>query len=96
MLSVCLCFVVVVYSVRLCSSEEDLIVQTTCGRLRGVVTERVPGKRIHTFLGVPYAMPPVNDLRFEVMQLTIIIKHTGFPPTIRIKFKADVFFIIGL
>lgn len=64
-MSVCLCFVVVVYSVRLCSSEEDLIVQTTYGRIRGVVTERVPGKRIHTFLGVPYAMPPVNELRFE-------------------------------
>lgn len=65
MLSVCLCFVVVVYSVRLGSSEEDLIVQTTYGRIRGVVTERVPGRRIHTFLGVPYATPPVNKLRFE-------------------------------
>lgn len=65
MLSVCLCFVVVVYSVRLCSSEEDLIVQTTYGRIRGVVTERIPGKRIHSFLGVPYATPPVNELRFE-------------------------------
>lgn len=72
MLSVCLCFVVVVYSVRLCSSEEDLIVQTTYGRIRGVVTERIPGKRIHSFLGVPYATPPVNELRFEVIELTIL------------------------
>ncbi|XP_022313731.2 neuroligin-4, X-linked-like isoform X2 [Crassostrea virginica] len=65
MLSVCLCFVVIVYSARVCGSEGDLTVQTNFGHVRGMTTERVPGKRIHTFLGIPYASPPVKDLRFE-------------------------------
>ncbi|XP_061175048.1 acetylcholinesterase-like [Saccostrea echinata] len=63
MLSVCSCFVVLCF--HLCMSKEDLIRQTTYGRVRGFVTERVPGKQIYTFLGIPYASPPVKELRFE-------------------------------
>ena len=73
MLSVCLCFVVIVYSARVCGSEGDLTVQTNYGHVRGMTTERVPGKRIHTFLGIPYASPPVKDLRFEVQLIFLIL-----------------------
>lgn len=86
MLSVCLCFVVIVYSARVCGSEGDLTVQTNYGHVRGMTTERVPGKRIHTFLGIPYASPPVKDLRFEVQfilfkildEKNIFIKGSSF------------------
>lgn len=40
--------------------------QTEYGRIMGIVKEVIPGKSIEMFLGVPYAKPPIGDLRFEV------------------------------
>lgn len=40
--------------------------QTLYGHVRGQITSRVPGRNIEEYLGVPYASPPVRDLRFKV------------------------------
>ena len=37
---------------------------TASGTVRGI-TENVLGIEIEAFLGIPYAQPPVNELRFE-------------------------------
>lgn len=40
--------------------------KTLHGHVRGQITSRVPGRNIEEYLGVPYASPPVGDLRFKV------------------------------
>lgn len=39
-------------------------VQTLSGKVRGF-TELVDGEEVHTFLGIPFATPPVGELRFK-------------------------------
>jgi hypothetical protein len=42
--------------------------QTNYGRLKGTISELpfLENKRVERYLGVPYAKPPIGDLRFEV------------------------------
>ena len=46
------------------ASGRDLVVKTNYGRVRGL-RENVNGKYVDSFLGIPYAKPPVGDLRFK-------------------------------
>ena len=51
----------------LCASlanGRDLVVKTNYGRVRGL-RENVNGKYVDSFLGIPFAKPPVGDLRFK-------------------------------
>lgn len=43
------------------------IVVTPLGTMRGTIFESRLGKTIYSFLGVPYAKPPVEELRFKVI-----------------------------
>lgn len=43
---------------------DRLIVQTTSGPVRGRAVT-VQGREVHVFTGIPYAKPPVDDLRFR-------------------------------
>ncbi|XP_073816147.1 acetylcholine esterase isoform X1 [Musca autumnalis] len=43
---------------------DHLIVQTTSGPVRGR-SVTVQGREVHVFTGIPYAKPPVDDLRFR-------------------------------
>ena len=61
------CIVLVLFlnsGLRLC--EEYVERQTEYGKIRGFVKEVLSGKFVEMFLGVPYASPPVSELRFEV------------------------------
>ncbi|XP_064157975.1 cholinesterase-like isoform X1 [Anguilla rostrata] len=49
---------------RLSSSQDDLTVLTDKGKVRGTRVP-VPGGSVVAFLGIPYAEPPVGDLRFR-------------------------------
>lgn len=49
------------------------IVEITDGRLRGLAWENLDGEKFCAFLGIPYAKPPVGDLRFKVRSLKISI-----------------------
>lgn len=42
------------------------IVRISTGSLRGSVARSRSGKEYFEFLGIPYAKPPVGNLRFEV------------------------------
>lgn len=48
------------------SQEEDIIVTVQQGRLKGLRFESVRGQELLAFLGIPYARPPVAELRFKV------------------------------
>jgi len=44
--------------IKVSDADDFVVVQTTNGRVRGRVQDGV-----NAFLGIPYAKPPVNDLR---------------------------------
>jgi carboxylesterase type B len=41
------------------------------GALQGKVMTSRKGRRIHAFQGIPYAEPPVGDLRFQVRKMEL-------------------------
>ena len=49
---------------------EDVTVSTVYGDVVGQAVPTAAGKTINTFLGVPFALPPVGDLRFTVSMLS--------------------------
>ena len=47
--------------------EVDLVVKLESnGFLVGTNSTSSNGRRVRCFLGIPYAKPPINELRFEV------------------------------
>nr|AEF32259.1 acetylcholinesterase-3 [Heligmosomoides bakeri] len=48
-------------------SNNGPLVETALGKIRGIFKEHA-GKTVRAFLGVPYAKPPVGDLRFQPPQ----------------------------
>ncbi|KAH8274162.1 hypothetical protein KR044_013294, partial [Drosophila immigrans] len=46
-------------------SGEDPLVSTASGLIQGTRMGSFSGKTIYAFLGIPYAEPPIGDLRFE-------------------------------
>ncbi|XP_046839059.1 acetylcholinesterase-like [Xenia sp. Carnegie-2017] len=46
--------------------DDSLVVETNTGNVQGFIEESsFPGKRIQKFLNIPYAEPPLGNLRFE-------------------------------
>jgi carboxylesterase type B len=61
---------------------KGLVIQTTSGEVHGFINETAPFVR--QFLGIPYAEPPVGDLRFAPPQTKIKggpIEATAFKPS---------------
>lgn len=52
------------------AEDYDVTVRTERGLLRGLRIESARSQEVLAFLGIPYARPPVGDLRFKV-QCTI-------------------------
>lgn len=49
------------------ASDSDLLVELDHGgSLMGTSLKSFSGRQIRSFLGVPYAKPPVGELRFKV------------------------------
>lgn len=46
--------------------EDAPLVQTQQGLIRGVKDVSVKGKEFYSYLGIPFAEPPVGELRFKV------------------------------
>ncbi|XP_066292471.1 pyrethroid hydrolase Ces2e-like [Branchiostoma lanceolatum] len=62
---------VLVCSLGIVTSQDDgSVVSTATGQVRGTTTHTtdLPDKRIYTFLGIPYAAPPVGELRYRPPQ----------------------------
>ncbi|XP_063990615.1 uncharacterized protein LOC135169494 [Diachasmimorpha longicaudata] len=52
----------------LLAEEADLLVETPLGNVQGFYKTSSRGRRYRAFEGIPYAQPPVDDLRFEPPQ----------------------------
>lgn len=48
------------------SERESFVVQTNYGPVRGCKRQSIVGEEYLSFRGVPYARPPLGDLRFKV------------------------------
>lgn len=58
--------------------ERPIVNLPTLGQLRGFVAVTTTGRKFHAFRGIPYALPPVGELRFRVgsYSLFIILEFT--------------------
>lgn len=59
---VCVCFTVI----ALTKSQDTPLVATEYGPVLGSVGFSVSGRPFNSFRGIPYAAPPIGDLRFRV------------------------------
>lgn len=46
---------------------DDVIVHVKQGSLKGKIGTDYDGKKYYGFLGIPYAKPPIGNLRFKVI-----------------------------
>lgn len=54
------------YTIATRNVKNEPIVNTRTGHIRGLVQESITGDKYLAFKGIPYAKPPVGQLRFEV------------------------------
>lgn len=52
----------------------EVIVQTKLGAVKGTWMQSRDGKRFNAFMAVPYAKPPIGELRFRVKQIKFFKK----------------------
>nr|WCC58182.1 carboxylesterase [Pharsalia antennata] len=66
---VCLLFILY-FGNNFCSSQDDPLpeIDTPLGRVRGYWKLSLDGRKHAAFEGIPYAKPPIGDLRFEAPQ----------------------------
>lgn len=57
------------------------IVDTHYGKLKGIRSDSRQGRSFYEFLGIPYAAPPINELRFEVSSTHWKYKHQNILET---------------
>ncbi|XP_064471708.1 acetylcholinesterase-1-like [Ornithodoros turicata] len=62
-MNILLLLAVALASYELCLAAEAPVANTTTGKFVGLLLN-VYGQKVHAFLGVPYARPPVGDRRF--------------------------------
>lgn len=48
------------------TKAEEVVIEIPLGRLKGLKEQNFRGDVFFSFLGIPYAKPPVGDLRFKV------------------------------
>lgn len=72
-IQILVCAVAIVYIVSAESFDRYKIVDTTNGKIRGIKgTTLLNGGAFYSFRGIPYAKPPVADLRFKVTNQNVI------------------------
>lgn len=60
------------------TSQEAPIVTVSTGRVKGIVSKSRNGWEYFEYLGIPYAKPPLGDLRFEVTFFVLTIVTIKF------------------
>lgn len=57
------------------SLGESPIVQTSSGKVVGSISSSRTGKEFYEYLGIPYALPPVGEKRFEVTKFNTLVQQ---------------------
>ena len=47
------------------------VMQTSSGSIRGIQYIQADGRAVNAYLGIPYAQPPVGELRFKVGEISV-------------------------
>lgn len=55
------------------------VVQVAEGKLRGCTKKNYNGEDILAFLGVPFARPPIGNLRFKVIYFPFLFAYLDLP-----------------
>lgn len=50
---------------------ENPLVELPIGKISGSTQKTIDGRQFYAFEGIPYAKPPIGDLRFEVIKKRI-------------------------
>ena len=58
-------FYICVDAILATETERYVTIETNQGTVQGVVKTARNGDEYHAFLGIPYAQPPVNELRWK-------------------------------
>jgi len=56
----------ITYILFLSSISCDPVVKTAKGTIRGYTSKSRGGRDYYSFTGIPYAKPPIDELRFKV------------------------------
>ena len=62
-------YLVLLATAVLCQIDQSQVapvIDTNAGQVSGVTLKSFSGKDFLAYLGIPFAEPPVNDLRFQV------------------------------
>lgn len=79
-----LILVLAAYCYFVFANDNELEIKIDKGIVRGTYRTSLKGRRILTFTGIPFAKPPVEDLRFMVCMHII---HTRTSYQLKIYFK---------
>lgn len=61
------------------STVEDDIIVTVCeGKLRGKIMYNRRGRKFFAFLAIPYAIPPIGNLRFKASIIDFVYNFNCF------------------
>lgn len=52
-------------------AEEAPVTTVEKGQLKGLMGYNLDGEKFLKFLGIPYAKPPINELRFQVSAIWV-------------------------
>lgn len=65
--------VALIYTINSIAADEYKIVKTKNGKVRGVwKTSLLKNIPFYAFKGIPYAKPPIGDLRFKVRNFNLL------------------------
>ncbi|CAG7822765.1 unnamed protein product [Allacma fusca] len=65
LVSVTIAIIAILYVIFVPRSTKSSVIEISTGKVRGIVDISRGGKEFESFLGIPYAKPPVGKLRFE-------------------------------
>lgn len=65
-------------------------IETKLGHVRGTVMLSRNGKRFNAFLGLPYAKPPVGELRFKVRYHLVLANNIVCYICTKLRLNADL------
>lgn len=68
-----LSLVILVTVNHVCLLEKAPVRGTEYGRVQGMITEPLKGLKVANYLGIPYAKPPIDRLRFQVRYFLLLL-----------------------
>jgi len=72
------------------SQDADVTVTLEQGAVMGLRIESIRDRQLLAFLGIPYAKPPVGDLRFQVRQKVVLNDILSTSNSVKLAVKSRV------